>query len=57
MPGRDHRFGGGGDALVNDSELPGLGKIIPRLASEVEVEHVAADEPAEVLRLRLIDGA
>lgn len=48
--------GGGGDALVDASELPGLGKIIPRLASEVEVEPVAAEHPAEVLRLRLTDA-
>lgn len=46
---------GGGDAVVAASELPGLGKLIPRLASDVEVEPVGDQQAAEVLRLRLDD--
>lgn len=48
---------GGGDALVAASELPGLGRIIPRLAGDVGVEPLADEPPAELLRLRLTEQA
>jgi serine/threonine-protein kinase RsbW len=48
---------GGAEALVAASELPGLGRIIPRLAGEISIEPLAEEPPAEVLRLRLTEVA
>jgi serine/threonine-protein kinase RsbW len=48
--------GGGGEAVVAASELPGLGRIIPRLAGDVEIEPVGEQPSAEILRLRLSEA-
>jgi serine/threonine-protein kinase RsbW len=49
--------GGGGDAVLAASELPGLGRLLPRLASRLAVEPVpGARAAAEVLHVRLSDG-
>jgi serine/threonine-protein kinase RsbW len=45
---------GGGDALVAATELPGLGRLLPQLADQVEVE--PASGAGEFLRLRMVEG-
>jgi serine/threonine-protein kinase RsbW len=46
---------GGGQRLVASTDLPGVGVLIPQLASEYEVEP-HADKQGEVLRVRLAES-
>jgi hypothetical protein len=45
---------GGGDALVAATELPGLGRLLPQLADDLDVE--PAHGSGELLRLRIAEG-
>jgi serine/threonine-protein kinase RsbW len=45
---------GGGDALVAATELPGLGRLLPQLADDIEVEPAAG--AGELLRLRIAES-
>ena len=51
---------GGGDGLIQATEVPGLGRLLEQLVDEVSVEPTQTDpdgEEGEVLRLRLAEAA
>ncbi len=48
---------GGGEGLVAATEVPGVGTLIPQLATEYAVEPGADDDAGEVLRVRLAEPA
>lgn len=47
---------GGGESLIRDTELPGLGRLLERLADELRIEPLDAED-GELLRARLGERA